>query len=413
MPLNWKRIVALIAFIGFSLLIGFLLYYIFLRPSSEPPVIPVNNAPLGNTGSLPNSNSGTNIPIDPNLNQNINTNTNQTTTTVQVNPIANGGITKTNELTTRRVISPILGQSGTEAYFYDRNTGLFYRIDSNGTVNQLDDKIFYEVQNVIWAPNKNQVILEYPDGSNILYSFETKRQVTLPRHWKDFYFSPESSQIVFKSMGTDPENRWLAIANPDGSRAQKIEHLGTKDTTVLPSWSPSNQIIAMYLEDKDLERQTLFFLGKNNENFSSMTLEGRGFRGQWSPNGERMLYSVYSSATDNKPTLWIAAASGESIGDSKRNLRLTTWADRCAFANESEIYCAVPKNLPSDAGLFYNDLDNSPSDIYKIDLKNGLSNRIAIPSGDYNITQLMVTSDQENIYFTDKESGKLYTIRIQ
>ena len=269
------------------------------------------------------------------------------------------------------------------------------------------------MENITWSPSKEKAVLEYPDGANIVYDFATNQQVTLPKHWQDFSFSPNNQQLVLKSLGADAENRWLAVANADGSQAQKIEHLGDKDATVYPDWSPNNQIIAMYSEDKDFDRQNLFFVGLNNENFELTVIEGRGFQEQWSTKGDRLLYSVYSSASDYKPTLWIVEAQGEQIGQNRRDLRLQTWADKCTFSDNDTIYCAVPKNLQTGAGIFSTDLNDSPTDIYKIDLKTGFKTKIAAPEGNHNIDQIIITQNGNDLYFTSKTDGRLYNIRLR
>lgn len=419
MPLNWKRILLLIGFIVAVILLGYLLYYFFLKPAipPTPPGVNVNVGP----GVLPGAGVNVNIPTAVNVNGalpgGVNVNVGPPPefppTAEAVSPLATGGLTETTALTTEGAFQPILAADGKSVIYYNKTNGLFYKITADGRSTPLNDEVFFEVENITWSPNKEKVVLEYPDGANIVYNFSTNQQITLPIHWKDFSFSPDSNQLVFKSMGTSPETRWLAITNTDGSSARKIERLGDADATVYPAWSPNNQIIAMYREDIDFDRQNLYFLGLNNENFKSTILEGRGFVGQWSTNGNRLLYSVYNSASGYRPTLWIVEAYGENIGQNRRSLQLETWADKCSFASNDTVYCAVPKNLPEGAGIFTQELDNSPCDIYKIDLKTGFKSKIAEPQGAPNIDGLMVTDDGHYLYYSSKTDGRLYKINLK
>ena len=420
MNLNWKRILILLGFIAAVILIAYLLYSFFLKPAlpTAQPGININGVP----GVLPGANINGNIPVaningalPAGVNLNINAGPAAPTgpTVPAVSAVANGGLTKSTALTATTAYQPTLASDGNNAIYYDRASGLFYKITPDGKSTPLSDEVFYNVDNVTWAPSKQKAILEYPDGSNIVYDFNTKQQVTLPKHWKDFSFSPDSNQIVLKSMGLNEENRWLAVSNSDGSKANKIELLGDKDATVDPNWSPNNQIIAMYREDIDFDRQNLYFVGLNDENFKGTITEGRGFRGQWSTKGDRLLYSVYSSSSGYRPTLWIVEASGENIGQNRRNLSLETWADKCTFGDNDSVYCAVPKSLQEGSGIFYNELDNSACDIYKIDLKTGFKSRIAIPEGEHNIQDIMVTANGSYLYYTDKNDGRLYRINLR
>ena len=214
-------------------------------------------------------------------------------------------------------------------------------------------------------------------------------------------------------MGQTEETRWVAIADSDGSNALKIEHLGNEDARVHVNWSPQGQIVAMFRKSKAFDREDLYFLGQNDENFRSTVIEGRGFDGKWSSNGDKLLYSVYSSNSSYKPTLWIVQASGDNIGSNRRSLQLQTWVEKCSFADNNTIYCAVPRQLEEAAGIFPNEMDNSPSDIYKIDLNTGAKNRIAIPQGEHNIASVMASNDGRYLYFTSKDNGRLYKIDLK
>ena len=411
----------LIGFIIFVIGIGYLLYFLFLKPAipGSTPIANINGQP----GVLPGAGGNVNIPTAGNVgvlpgaggptgNINIGPPPAVSPNASKISPTANGSLTQTVALTADKAYQPTLADGNNVAY-YNKTTGLFYKVTPDGRTTPLNSQIFYDVEKISWAPNKNKAILEYPDGSKILYDFTTNQQTTLPKHWKDFSFAASSNQVVFKSMGTSADSSWLAVANADGSKAKKIEPLGDKDGTVHPNWSPNGQIVAMYTEDLDFNRQELFFVGANNENLKSTIIEGRGFDGQWSTNGDRLLYSVYSSTSGYRPTLWIVEAVGDSIGQNRINLGIETWSDKCSFAGNDKVYCAVPQNLSEGSGIFTSELDDSPCDIYSIDLKTGFKSKVAIPEGSQNIESVMVTNDGRYLYFNSKTDGRLYKINLK
>lgn len=418
MPLNWKRIALLIAFIAAVLVFGYLLYYLFLKPAipTAPLAVNVNAGP----GVLPQAGVNVNIPTAANVNGALpgqppppGPPAELPPVSAGAAPIANGGLTKTTALTATRATQPTLAPDGTNVIYYNQATGKFYKISPDGRTAPVSEEVFYQVQDVSWSPDKNKAVLEYPDGANIVYDFNQNKQITLPGHWKDFSFSPDSNQIVFKSMGDGSESRWLAAVNADGTKAVKIEPLGDKDATVYPSWSPNGQIVAMYREAKDFDRQNLYFVGLNNENFKSTIIEGQNFQGQWSTKGDRLLYNVSNSASGFKPTLWIVEAQGENIGQNRKDLKLETWSNKCSFANNDAVYCAVPKTLAEGAGIFSAEMDNSPCDLYKIDLKSGFKSKIAIPEGSHNISRVIVSQNEDYLYFTSQTDGRLYKINLR
>lgn len=326
--------------------------------------------------------------------------------------VASGGLTYTKPIVSSKALDPSLSSDGTIKY-YDKEDGYFYKIDKNGNKIKLSDRMFHQVEAVTWAPNNDKAVIEYPDGSKISYDFTSEKQVTLPSYWEDFSFSPDGNQITSKSIGLDSQNRWLIVSGDDASKATAIEPIGERADYVYPSWSPNNQIIAYYTKGVDFDRQEVFFVGLNGENFKSTIVEGRGVQAQWSTEGDNLLYSAYHSRDDYKPKLWIVGSSGDNIGSERRSLELNTWADKCTFASNSEIYCAVPETLQEGAGMFPELAYRTKDNLYKIDLNTGAKTLIAVPDGAYNISQILVPENQDYLYFSDEHNEMIYQIRLR
>lgn len=406
---RYKKIWQILIFLGIVVLLGWLIWRTFFTAT-----INLNPAPTATSspGNLPNASEGTG---------NIGDNNGQLLPGSQgqnngpgngVNNVAVGGLTKTTALNNTPSLSPTLSADGGGVQYYNQTDGKFYRIDSQGKPVAISDKVFYDVQTVTWAPDKNKAILAYPDGSKIFYDFAQKRQVTIPKHWEDFSFSPDSSSLVSKSLGLDVENRYLIVSSDDGTKARALEEIGLNDQTVYPSWSPNGQSVAMFTRGLDFDRQEVFFVGLNGENFKSTIIEGRGFSPKWSPAGDRLLYSVYNSTGDMNPSLWLVNAQGEAIGSGRIDLGLNTWASKCTFSGADKVYCAVPDFLPQGAGLFPELADQTKDNLYSIDLKTGVTKLIAVPDNSYNISQIMVSTNQKYLYFTDKQSQELFKVDL-
>lgn len=406
---KYKKIILTAIFIIMVLVIGYLLYYLFFKSKENLPNISQQFA-TSTSGGLPISGTGTRPLITAPEGAELPAGEIPFTEKLP-NAVASGGLTKTNELTANSSLGATINDS--QVQYFNKEDGKFYRLDSSGKVSLLSDKVFYSVDNIVWSPDKNKAIIEYPDGAKIMYDFSQNKQITLPSHWKDFSFSPNGETFVLKSIGNDPDNRWLAISNSDGTNIRGLEKIGDNAESVYSSWSPNNQIVAMYTEGIDLDRQSVYFVGQNNENFKSMAVEGRGFIPKWDPEGKRLLYSVYSTKTQMNPNLWIANADGDSIGTNRQNLNLETWADKCVFTNNTNLYCGVPDNLEEGSGLFPELAQNSSDKLYQIDTRTGLKKLVAIPEGNYNISNPIVSADGAYLYFTDKNNGKLYNIKLK
>lgn len=418
-----SRIKKILIVLGFALVVvvlAWLIYSVFFAKQSLLPGIGTNNNTSTGTG-LPTSPDGSGnigengeiIPIPTSSDNQIQTDPQSPQNYGQASQIANGGVTKTTTLVSSPTVGATSGKNSNSIQFYNQADGKFYMVNESGDLIALSDKVFYNVQAVEWAPNKTKAVIEYPDGNKIVYDFSTEKQVTLPKHWEDFEFSSDSQKLVNKSLGTDPDNRWLIMSNSDGSQSKALEYIGTNDEDVIPSWSPNNQTVAMYTKGVDLNRSEVFFVGQNDENFKSTVVEGWGFEPLWSTDGQKLLYSVYSASNELKPSLWLVNAQGDNIGTNRTNLQVQTWAEKCTFASATEVYCAVPKSLEKGAGLYPELALKTSDDLYKINLSTGQKELIAIPDGAYNISSIVVSGDQKNIFFTDYVNSQIHKIQLQ
>lgn len=301
-----------------------------------------------------------------------------------------------------------------QSRFYNQSDGKFYRVRSDGTLQRMSEEVFYQVSNVNWSPTRNESIIEYPDGSNIYYNFETKTQVTLPKHWEEFSFSPLGDQIAAKSMALDPENRWLITSDPTGNQVNLIEPLGNNANKVIVDWSPNKQVVALSRTGEPLggERQQVLLVGLHGENFQSLTVEGRGLQTKWSPTGSKLLHSVYSARSDYKPELWIVGTDLDNVGSGRKLLGLNTWAEKCTFANDRFVYCGVPETLQTGAAFAPESAQDTPDRLYRIDTQTGSKVEIPLEDTSHVIEDIYVGNDGQTLYFTDINKSGLFEVEI-
>ncbi len=309
---------------------------------------------------------------------------------------------------------PSLSSSNGSLRYQNSSDGKFYRVDKTGAVTPLSDQVFYRVDKVTWATNQDKAVLEYPDGSKTIYNFETKKQVSLPKHWEDFSFSPTGSEIAAKSMGLSPENRWLVTAKDDGTGTQLIEPMGDYADQVQVNWSPSRQTVAFSKTGQALgaDRQQILMIGLNGENFKSLTVEGLNFLPEWSPTGKKLLYSSDSARSDFKPELWIVDAYGDDIGSNRQSIKLNTWADKCTFADDTTLFCAVPRDLPQGAGMARDLSSGSYDDVYKVDVTTGLKTPISLGSDNYTVKSLSYDKTKNQLLFTDNNQSGIFQVKL-
>ncbi|MFA5126891.1 MAG: hypothetical protein WC465_02730 [Patescibacteria group bacterium] len=402
-----KKMLIVLGFILLVLVLGFALYWVFFR--TAPTTVTnenfqpgnLTNAGPGNVSTITNTNLNTVLPWQQYIKD-------------KVSPVANGGLTEVNKLTDSTALG--LGSAPQGLQYYDADKQQFFRIDENGQVVVLTDKKFYQVKDVTWSNLGDKAIIEYPDGVKILYNFKTNKQVTLPTELQNFSFNTAGSQIVAQWIGDNPDNNWLVTANEDGSGMRLLEALGDKAYSTQMIFSPDSQVAALHTKYIDGERQEVYPIGLNGENFKAFEVAGGGFTAKWSPQGNSMLYSVYNKNSDYMPTLWITKGRTNELGDIKVSLNVTTWPDKCTFADETSVLCAVPQGLPRGAGIYPEIANQYPDVFYRIDLNNGIKTLLASPvgeSGSYSAHNLFTSADGSILYFTDINTGRLQSIKLK
>lgn len=407
-----KKILMVIALIAVTALLGFILF-LFATNRAIPGLPFTGPAATTTPGQLPPSQTRTSTP-------------GVSVTPTQPGQLTPGGILPgepsgsyyqpqpVTRVNTSAVAYPSGSTQNGGLRYYNQGDGKFYHVGANGEIEPLSDQQFYRVSKVTWAPNTNKAVLEYPDQTKIVYNFDTKKQVTLPKHWEDFSFSSDGNELAAKSMTLSPENRALIISKDDGTGERAIQELGSYADRVAVDWSPSRQTVALSQTGDPVggERRQVLLVGQNQENFKPITTEGLNFQSSWSPSGQHLLYSVDSSRTDYKPELWITESYGDRIDANRRSLEINTWAEKCSFADESTLYCAVPRDLPSGAGVLPEAATYPTDDIYRIDTKTGA--RVAIPLDGENRRIKSLNFDKRNnkLFFTEQDNLGLFEVKL-
>lgn len=412
------RITVLLQITGFVLavvIIGWGIWAVFFRAPGAP-IVPGILEPAGEGGRLPEIGEGpSGQVIEP---------TGPSTlipepaeSAGEPDAVAAGGRTLASPLTQERVAFPSLAAGGNFRY-YNESDGRFYRLSSSGGEPVLlSNERFPSVEKVTWSGSGERAVLEFPDGSNIVYNFSTGERATLPRAASEFSFSPDEQSLAYEYLPANADDRWVIVSDTSGQGQQFVQPIGRESVNIQVAWSPNNQVVATYREPTSSAGEEVFFIGLAGENFLSLQTGGLGFTGAWSPTGKQMLYSVYSEGTNYNPVLYIAAAEGEDIGRNNRSLRLSTWPEKCVFSGEETLYCAVPQSLEQGSGIFPELAANVPDSIYKIDLVSNAAVPLALPEAEsgssFAVEQLLLSEDGSELYFTDRVNGFIHRLRLR
>lgn len=404
-----KFILKIAGFILACILIALAIYFVFFQKAVTTITTgPETTTPTG--GALPGAATGAPGTVPPGGTPS------ETPGGTQLPPstIAKGGETFTTLLTNTSVKSPTVTANGTVAY-YDPADGKFYTVDAKGNVVALSQATFPKAEAVTFDTGATSAVIEFPDGSNVVYDFETAKQVTLPNHWEDFSFSGSGDALAAKSVGTDASNRALVVTNTDGTETKVITNLGSNDDKVSVSWSPNNTVLGFSATGGStggtFGRQEIYLIGPDGSASGVLIVDGTSFHNIWAPDGNHLLYSVADPGNGYKATLWYADSRGDRNGDSRRKMAVSTLVSKCTFASTTTAYCGVPREMPAGGGSDES-LITASDDVYKINITTGNATLVAIPAADTKIFSPSVSSDGANFFYADA-AGRLNVIRLQ
>lgn len=399
-----RKILIIIGFVVIVVGLGFGIYFVFFRAPTPPAEIPAAQAPTGGGGLSAAGLAGPRPAAPP-------------TVAGAVTGLPPAKAITTSDLALSGAMGLTMAGDGATAEYYDSQSGLFYKVDASGALTPLSKTKFFQVQKATWSGDGNKAVLEYPDGSKIVYDFAADKQlVTLPKHWQDFAFSPDGGKILSKAMGDDINNRWLIISDVNGTNTKVVSALGDNADKVEVAWSPNNQVVGFSRTGDptgEAGSQEIYLIGQNNENFKSLKVKGYDFNAAWAKEGDRIIYSVADPADSYKPTLWVADASGDNIGTNAVKVNLDTFVDKCAIISGYKAYCAVPKTLDDGTGLDPRLATGTDDQIYFVNLKTGATTFIGAPSTAESIGQISVSADESYLYFTDQANGGLHQMKIK
>ncbi len=401
-----KVILRLILFLGIVTLIAVGLYAAFFR---VPPS--VQEAP--DDGSTAGNLTGADDATDDGITDGEPTDDTATDDGVlPSSPVADGGATATIVLTNTAIVSPTATTNGTMAY-YDPADGHFYTMNSNGEAELLSQAYFPSAETVTFDSDATTAVIEFPDGSNVVYDFTSGTQTTLPSHWEDFSFSGDGSEIASKSIGNDTSNRSLIISSADGTHTEVVAALGTNDDAVDVNVSPSGSVVAFSSTGsaQSFDRNELYLIGTDGEVVGSLIVQGTNFSAIWSPDSTNILYSVADPSNSYRPSLWYADSRGDRHGDVRLHLGPETWVEKCTFASVTTVYCAVPQDGTDGSGDDHT-LERGNDSLYKIALPSGTATLVGFAAAETQMFNLTVSADGTTLYFQD-DVGRLLSMRLK
>ncbi len=298
--------------------------------------------------------------------------------------------------------------SGHIKYYLQKNGWVISSLPDGSNAVTISDTTISGIQQVVWSPSTTKVILFLQDGTKELYDYSTHQPTFLKNGVSAVGFSPDGGSVAFYD-NTDPATPATDILNLSSMNQQQI----SSDIFLEPafSWKGNNLFVRSVTPNLYRRPKNLDVYNTSTQKWSNIFNGVYGFSDAVSPNGNTILYSQTQVYGQNLDLFVHSATTG-----GERDLQLATIPEKCAFASNTLVYCAVPNSWPSFPQLPEDYTDGSiqtTDSFWAIDLTNGQKFEIlksSALSDKFDAEHLIVAGNY--LIFTNKYNHLLYALKI-
>ncbi len=267
--------------------------------------------------------------------------------------------------------------STTMVRYLEKQTGRSFDIDMSipAARTKITNTTIPRVYQALFGQNGSSVLLRYLDSSNLIQTYSA----TIPRATSttlmqsgvelkgsflaaglgDISLSPSADKIF--TLANFGNSMVGTVSNLDGTKKSQI--FDSPFTEWLSSWT-NDKTILLATKPSYVAAGHAYALDVKSGSFQKIYGGGNGLTAILSPDGKNLLVS---EITDNSPSLKIYNIANRSLVDTG----LKTIADKCLWAANTVIYCAVPETIPSADGgypdAWYQGVVSFKDGIWKID----------------------------------------------
>ena len=277
-----------------------------------------------------------------------------------------------------------------------------------GTKEPLSTITIVSMVNAFWSPTRDRAIVSYLDGvvtkSFLFKGIGTSSVATLPVGIRSSAWSPTGSSLVYLTE-KDGETA-LATADSSGKNQKTIFRTPIRELAL--SW-PLSEKFALQTNPSGVVPGYIFIFTRASGELTRFLGPTNGLTSLWSPKGEKLLTGS-TNAAGKSLSLAIHDSSGKEIFRPD----LQTLPEKCSWAREEKVYCAVPRGIPQDAILpddYRRGELNTNDRLVAIDLKTKIVSGV-FNDGGYDMADIVVTKDEKFIFFTDRITGKVWGLEV-
>jgi len=322
---------------------------------------------------------------------------------------------KIKPISQEKALAPTIGTNGKTVKYFSRANGNIYESDfDGGGLKKISSVNLTNLIKALWSPDKEKIIGLFSENEKIkkyFYNYTSNQSSILNEKINYVAWSPDSKKIAYHYVDPASEQNNISLSNPDGTNWKNI--FKTRLDNVILEW-PIKEKISLRTPPSGLAQGVLYAINSETGDFFKVISDTFGFYANWSPKGDKILFSSTNSRGKN-PTLNLSDEKGANF----KNLNLAGLADKCVWSNDDKtIFCALPQEISQNATWpddYYRGLVILSDDIYKINLETDQRTKI-IGSTDevsYDAQELFLSPKEDYLFFVNRSNGLLYSLKIQ
>ncbi len=269
----------------------------------------------------------------------------------------------------------------------------------------------------VWSPDKNAVLALFPTENGQrwhLIRLADKSITPLKQGLASPSWSNIGERIFY--FYTDPANgkTGLNSAKPDGSDWKEIAKSPIGNPYI--ATVPGGVGVSFWNRPNAFDETSLYTIAMTGGEPKKILGKKFGASYLWSPDGMKLLVSAVNEKGGSDVRLGITNSNGGEY----QTLQAPTLISKAVWSRDSKtIYYALPLSLPANAVLpndYFEKPIHTKDSFWKMDTETGRSERIISledTAGEHDSIDLFLDQKEEFLFFTDRNDGKLYRIRLQ
>lgn len=311
-------------------------------------------------------------------------------------------------LTDFPVVSPSLTKDESGVLFYKKSGGDLWKSDFTGKKQEKQTNLtIVGLIEATWQAGGGRGVVQYTDADTIksFLQIGTSTIAVLPQGITGVAWSPDGASVAY----TLPRGDRLELVVTDAAGKNLRSAFQTPLTDASLSW-PASDLITFDTAPASTADGYVFGFSRRDGSFTKIAGPQRGLMAQWSPDGAMAVISGIPPGKQQTELTLFGRQKKESF-----SVPLATMAKKCAWADATSLFCAVPKTIPGDTPLpdaWLMGTFNPADRIVRVDAATRAVSPV-FDEGDFDMAPLLVTKDKKRLLFVSRRDGTLWTLKLQ